>query len=294
MISERRKGIVLIGVLALIVLLLGVLMDFAYRARVQLDMAENRLNTIRARLGAESALDITRAVLSGIPDMLAPEMETFFAEGEMLYLDDVELRVRLEPESSKINLSDVVSSRTGRRRRGNRLRAQSLFRLADVLNEEYSEPVFTYDMILSILEWITPEGALDLGALPGEPAGSDYYRQKTPPYECKHADLNTISELLLVKGITEEVLYGRKGGGEEPDIPGIAEFLTLYGGSESIEERLGEGTQLEDLRNIEPRADETFLTIDVTAKAGHARHRIRAIVQRRGANVLELCRTQVP
>ncbi len=279
------------GVLALMVLLMGVLMDFTYRTKVQLDIARNRLDSAVVRQAAESGVDIAKALLSRSIDMNEPGLEQLFSGGQHMRLGDVDLTVRFEPESAKINLNRL----SGPRQRNVRREIGMLFRLADVLNEEYEESILTYDMILSILEWISPQDAVEtmIGTFPGEPAGGGDYLQTTPPYVLKQAPLNTLSELLLVKDITEEALYGRPARGDEPGVPGIADFVTLYGDSRGIRAALNrEGLTIEDLRNIEPMTMERYITIDVTATRENAGRRIRTVVRKDGARVRELCREQ--
>ena len=285
---ENRKGVVLVGVLALMALLIGVMMEFSYRSKVQLDVAKHRLDAHRVNKAAESGVDLTKALLSRAVDMDAPELEGLFDEGEVLSFGEIEVEVRLEPECAKINLNRLGED--GAEGEGNRY---LLFQLADVLNREYDETVFTYDMVLSIIEWVSAEGAVEFGELPGEPAGTDYYLEKSPPYECKHNPLNAVSELLLVKGITEEVLYGRETEEGEEVVPGIAEFVTIFGGSERIRERLlRDEVTLDDIRDLGPeslRREQDF-TIDVRARSGNTTRRIRSVVRKRGPRVEELSR----
>ncbi len=282
---KNRKGVVLVGVLALMVVMMAVLMEFTYRSKVQLDVAYHGSNEARVRLAADSMVDITKAFLAQAVGMDAPELEGLFGEGETFLIDGVEVDVQLEPESTKFNLDRLV-------RRGNlrNREVRLLFDWVDGLAEEYDEPIMTYDMALSILEWITPEGAVDVDALPGTPAGSEYYRGKVPPYECKHNRLNTISELLLVKGIEEKELYGRPGNENEVATRGMVEFFTLYGNNNRIQEQLQREGLTEDFRDMEPQTDEMYLTIKVTARLDNTQRRISAVVRRDGTRVVELSR----
>jgi len=50
-----------------------------------------------------------------------------------------------------------------------------------------------------------------------------YYKGLEEPYACKNAPLDCIEELLMIKGITEDLYYGTG------ETPGIAEYFTLYG-----------------------------------------------------------------
>jgi general secretion pathway protein K len=66
----------------------------------------------------------------------------------------------------------------------------------------------------------------DLRRLNG--AKSDYYLSLPNPYKAKNADFDTLEELLLVKGVTRELLYG--DGGKR----GLIEFLTVQGKTNQI------------------------------------------------------------
>jgi len=61
----------------------------------------------------------------------------------------------------------------------------------------------------SILDW---RDADTLHRLNG--AEDDYYLSLPVPYKAKNGNFETIDELLLVKGMTPEILYGNAGGGE--------------------------------------------------------------------------------
>ncbi len=96
-------------------------------------------------------------------------------------------------------------------------------------------PNMTEDVANSILDWLdanttTPrtDGAKD-----------EYYMQLTPPYHCKNGPLDSIDELLLVKGVTPALLYGNdlnKNGQLDPNEDdgsgqvdrGWAAYLTIY------------------------------------------------------------------
>ncbi len=59
-------------------------------------------------------------------------------------------------------------------------------------------------------------------------AESDYYMTLDPPYKAKNADFEYIDELGLVRGVTQELLYGTGNK------PGLQEFVTVNSGSGAI------------------------------------------------------------
>jgi type II secretion system (T2SS) protein K len=85
----------------------------------------------------------------------------------------------------------------------------------------------------SILDWIDP----DENPRPNG-AESQYYSGLNPPYNCKNYYLDTVDELLLVQGMTPQILYGtdwNRNGMQDPGEdsggtwdPGLAPYLTVY------------------------------------------------------------------
>jgi general secretion pathway protein K len=70
----------------------------------------------------------------------------------------------------------------------------------------------------ALVDWIDGDDReSDFGAENG------YYRSLDPPYSCKNGPVDYIEELLLVAGITPELLFGSAG------TKGLAEYLTVYG-----------------------------------------------------------------
>ncbi len=76
----------------------------------------------------------------------------------------------------------------------------------------------------SIMDWKDPD---DLHRLHG--AESDYYMSLPNPYKAKDADFETLEELLLVKGMTSEILYGTN------EKKGAIDFLTINSGQGEID-----------------------------------------------------------
>lgn len=82
----------------------------------------------------------------------------------------------------------------------------------------------TADTIVdSILDW---KDADDFTRLRG--AENDYYTSLSNPYKAKNANFDNLEELLLVKGITSEILYGNE------EKPGLINFTTIYSNTDKI------------------------------------------------------------
>jgi len=64
-------------------------------------------------------------------------------------------------------------------------------------------PGMTEDTADAILDWLDEDDeSRDFGA------ESSYYRSQSPPYEAKNGPLDSLDELLLIRGVTPELLFG--------------------------------------------------------------------------------------
>jgi general secretion pathway protein K len=87
----------------------------------------------------------------------------------------------------------------------------------------------------SILDWLDAD---DLYRANG--AENDYYRSLKEPYDCKNGPLDSVEELLLVKGVTPELFYGKKAtnkaeGGAKVDQIGLKEIFSIYAPGDQID-----------------------------------------------------------
>jgi type II secretory pathway component PulK len=64
-------------------------------------------------------------------------------------------------------------------------------------------PNMTVDMAESIVNWRSAASAAS-----AEGASDSYYLSLPQPYNCKHSPFETVEELLLVEGVTPQLLYG--------------------------------------------------------------------------------------
>jgi DNA uptake protein ComE-like DNA-binding protein len=128
-------------------------------------------------------------------------------------------------------------------------------------------PGMTAELAASIIDWrdqdseITPGGAED-----------EYYLLLSQPYNCKNSPLETVDEILLIKGASEEILYGEdtnlnsilddnENDGDLRDPPdnrngrldsGFYDYVTVY----SVEINLdSQGNQRININDAQSRAD---------------------------------------
>lgn len=93
----------------------------------------------------------------------------------------------------------------------------------------------TRDVVVdSILDWRDPN---DFYRANG--AENDYYLSLQEPYYCKNGNLDSIEELLLIRGITPDLFHGKKGtseGGERSaDQVGLKDIFSIYAPGEQVD-----------------------------------------------------------
>ncbi|MBA4189836.1 MAG: hypothetical protein C0467_17780 [Planctomycetaceae bacterium] len=246
---SNRPGYVLIAVLVVIVVLSLAAYRFTdsmsaeHRAAVRVsDVAQARAAAVSGVHYAASLLGDAEAVtvyLNGNPTLDNPGMF-----GEVVVRADqanpskvasfrivavattgpgaYEQRAALIDEGGKLNINALIAQdKTG----------QVLY------NALLKIPDMTPDIADAIVDWVDAD---DTPRANG--AESATYQSLTNPYKCKNGPLNSIDELLLVKGVTPQLLYGTDqnqngtgddGGGQSLS-RGWSDFLTIYGRELSI------------------------------------------------------------
>ena len=212
--TVRRRGIVLIIVLIVVVLLSLGAYSFSDLMITHHESAQLSGVQLQTRLLVDSATDFAKAFFAkdkatrtdagGVfdnPDMFRgrtvlddedPERRGSFTILSPNLDDEGNLggvRYGFEDESTRLNLSTIMTLENALPGSGKTL----LMALPD-MTEEVAD---------AILDWLDPDDdARELGA---EVA---YYSGLNPPYSPKNGPLDTIEELLLVRGVTPQLLLG--------------------------------------------------------------------------------------
>ncbi|MGL4550561.1 MAG: general secretion pathway protein GspK, partial [Gemmataceae bacterium] len=253
-----RRGLVLLAVLVVVVLLSLA----AYRYN-DVMVAESRATASAARATqsrsfADSGLAYTMAMLaagpsgplggstysnpdqfSGIEVPAAPNGRAGrFYVVSVSPADGTGYRFGLTDEGAKINLNTLLDMDKGAGEVGK----QVLLLL----------PNMTEEIAGAILDWLDPD---EEPRTPG--AENDVYSGMDPAYRCKNGPLDTLEELLLVQGVSAELLFGadknRNGviDGDETadgDTLGWSAYLTVYSRSVNVD---SQGSQRINVNNAD-------------------------------------------
>ena len=192
----KRRGVALIVVLWILAILTMLMYAFLAQMRVEYALSAGYGDEKKAEQLAWSAVDYACAAavnnLQTSHTLTDPEwshddlrfFEVALGEGAFTllhptYADDRRVLWGLDDENSKININVVPKD--------------LLLRL----------PRMTEEIADSIVDW------RDQDANPGAAGAEDsYYLTLDPPYRCKNQPFETVEELLLVRGVTPEILYG--------------------------------------------------------------------------------------
>jgi general secretion pathway protein K len=211
-----QRGIALLVVLWVLTILMVIAFSFSYLARTETFSSrafkEGWENKFLAEAGVERAI-----------------MELFYRKQNPLPLEEEGLdpwridgtayigvlgkgsyRVRLTDESGKIDLNQAAEAVL-----------RNLLTNLDFAAEDKERSVAA--IVDAILDWKDPD---DFHRLNG--AENDYYQSLPNPYKARNGNFETVEELLLVKGLTPEILYGRDRKA------GLIDLLTVQGRTNKI------------------------------------------------------------
>ncbi len=173
---NNRRGMALIltmWILAALIVLAG---GLAVMVRTETQASRNFADMTRCRWAARAGVNrgiVELASIGAQPNSLSV---TLSSEDEQIDLADASFVTVIEDEAGKVNLN--TASR-------------------DVLEAFFDSP----EIADCIIDWRDEDDTP--GSLGAE---TDYYSGLPTPYRCKNAEFDTVWELLLVKGITDELL----------------------------------------------------------------------------------------
>jgi general secretion pathway protein K len=184
------------------VLLLG----FNFRCRTNLRAVDHLRRSQEALNCARAGLNIAIAAIKDNPDIHTDYGSLSLLSGEnSITVGPGQCLITVTQESGKLNV-DLLKDKNGKL---DRARIDQLLRLIDLLNRERAgESNIGYGLVPSIIDWTDDDDEVtSLSFVTRENLGveSDYYSTLDPAYRCKNKPLDTIEEMLLIKGISHEV-----------------------------------------------------------------------------------------
>ncbi len=209
---SHRRGVVIVAVLVVVTLLSLAAYQYSDLMIAEAGVSENIHRNAQARAFAESGIYYSMALLSnqqnfttvlnGNPYNNAQFFQDIKVEGDNGLAGRFSIITPPDPtlggttvlnygvmdECGKINLVSWMNIEpTG----------TQLLNLLGVL------PNMTPQIAANIIAWMGGSAGISAGG-----AQDDYYMSLTPPYQCKNNVPDSLDELLLVQGVTRDLLYG--------------------------------------------------------------------------------------
>ncbi len=204
-VNSAPRGIALIIVLISIVVLSVLAAGFAYSMKVETKLARNASYDTELEWMGRSGVELARYVLGQQLLITAEPFDSLNQRwaggpGSLAMsnspLADIQLE-NVEFGSGKFSVKIVDCER---KININLANEPILQRALISMGLDAAE---TTTVVNSILDWIDRDDAARVGG-----AESDYYQGSNPPYVAKNGPIDDISELLLVKGVTQELFWG--------------------------------------------------------------------------------------
>jgi len=191
---SNQRGAVLLLVLVVVALLSALLTDWAFSTLVDLRLTETFRDSNRSYYLARGGVEVGRQLLRDDRNDYDTPTE-MWGVGVPSYpvSDDATVSIRIVDEDGRFNLNKVVDNLG---ENPNPLMRDRLRRLLTQL--EIDDPDGLSD---ALIDWIDRNQATS-------PRGAEnsWYQGLTPPLASKDGPLDTIDELLLVKGFTPEIV----------------------------------------------------------------------------------------
>jgi len=216
----------------ILLVLAGLVLVLARAMRVTAERSANELAAIQAAAVEQGAIQYLLSSVDGLEGQTPSDADTpceavLVGDGGFWILrpgsddDEGTYTYGITDEASKVNLNTVPLG------------------MLSML------PGMTSEFAASIVDWRDTNSEVTSGG-----AENEYYLLLPDPYECKNGDLETVEELFLVRGVTQEILVGQdtnRNGVIDPGesaspfsgtfsstgsrlYRGIIHYVTVYGG----------------------------------------------------------------
>ncbi len=217
MATNRRRGNILISVLWVVVAMTILVMGLSYEARSDVDRASLVRDRAKAYWMARAAVEQVKFEYSVEQGKLlqAP------AGGDDIPDDQKKARYHFNYPEGTVECRIMTNASKMSVNTQNTEQWMQLFSLYGIEEEERK------NIVAALLDWRDND---DLprerdGVEIGEGAEAEYYATRTPAYAPRNGPFFSVEEILLVRGITEDMYYGTRVEGKQ--VPGLKDLLTV-------------------------------------------------------------------
>jgi general secretion pathway protein K len=225
---HHERGLALLVTLLIVTLVAVVVLDLNYLTRVEVHSAANFRDEVRAYYLAKSGVTLVGELFRrDLPELAELKRHLLAGMPQTLPLGEDSVTVRVVDEQGKINLNALVqepATTSPSQRRPGAQAAEPPRTWIDITQDLFQRLHLDPTIVGAIVDWI------DADELPTGPGGaeSQYYRSLEKPYVARNAPMETIAELRLIRGVTDDLLLtlGAKRVGAIVD-PATNAYLTV-------------------------------------------------------------------
>jgi general secretion pathway protein K len=214
--SSSRRAIALIIVMLVIFALSVIVAAFAYSMSVEMRLAQITDYDDELEWMGRSGVELARYALAmKCPDQRDIDaLNQFWAGGSSPCSNDVP---QFSLTDFNLGSGKISVSITDMERKFDiNLLANPAAPQVEILQKALAEagvtdPTQADTIIASILDWVSPTTEARING-----AKDEYFNRLIPPYDCKRGQIQDISELLLIRGITPEIYWGSNSTNHPP------------------------------------------------------------------------------
>src|ERR1043166_6861411 len=242
-VRPARRAVVLLAVLIAITLLSLAAYQYSDLMTSEYKAADNAHRGAQAHAYAVSGIQFAAGVLAN-PDYVNNQLHGNIWNNDLFHEQNwtIDENLGIKGRFTLIAPPDALTNTSGIRfgvvDEGAKININVLMQLDPSGNRLYSAlmtlPKMDPGIAAAIVDWVDKDSTPRDGG-----AEDDYYMGLNPPYHCKNGPLESLEELLLVKGMTWDKLFGRdknRNGvidGDESSVAadldfGWAPYLTVY------------------------------------------------------------------
>lgn len=222
--SRRRRGSALIVVLWLVLAMSLLVGGLAYEMRIEAGITSYSRKRLKAQAAARGGVEYAKFMLAKSNEgnsfeesddsyealrIMALNLERGIGvNGLVVQMGEASARIDILPEAGRRNVNKLADEDW-----------EELLDYAGVPEDEWP------DLIDAFMDFTDAD---DNHRLNGAEKDDAFYKERG--YEPKNAELDTVDELLLIKGFTPSLVYGGPAKNpKDPPLQGIARLLTTFG-----------------------------------------------------------------
>jgi general secretion pathway protein K len=190
---ERERGVALVLALLMTALLVVLAVEVSGGARINLRRVENTTTVLRGHELAQAGIEAAKVMLAN--DLAKGSVDSLqepWAQPWGPYpMGDGEVAVHIEDANGRLNLNNLV---------GERGTPDPEF--VGIVRNLYRELEVDPGLVNPLVDWLDPDD------LPSGPLGAEsaYYEKLSPPYRAKNGPMDSLQELLSVRGYDRDLL----------------------------------------------------------------------------------------